>query len=577
MKKRIFWVAAAIGLLAASCAKEEEASRMGVPTPITLKATYDGAAKVAYNEEGVDIGATWEANDTVLVVFNGALHKLHLTAGAGSASATFEGTLGGTPAEGTMLVCYVQDRNCPDGTVTVNADGSYVYSSGAFLGQDGTVEGAGLRNLYCGWVRYSDGADLVCGFGVNTSMLKFTLRAPEGVTVGDAATLTYKSGGTALASAAFTVGAGRSNVVYMSVPAGNYSGAQTLVYNEGEANEASLTLSASHAAFSAGQTYNKGIVFGTMVDLGTDGLDITLTDGQVLTGTSNYYSHVTIADGATVTLHNVNITNLKGNHGYWAGVTCEGDATIVLSGTNALKGNYSYQPGLRPGPAGTTLTLRGGGKLTAESGENSRYSNAYAPGIGCGSDVYGNSLTCGNIVIEGGYIVATGGDNAAGIGSSEGDTCGNITISGGEVHGTGGSLGAGIGAGSQYGTVCGDITITGGKVYAQGDYYGAGIGGGSSRTTCGNILISGGTVEATGGPAGTGIGAGGYGSSCGTITIGSTVTHVTAAKGPVSTWNESADYDMGISYGLYSGNPSTCGAISVADPTKVTGTWPTAK
>ncbi|MBQ7062737.1 MAG: hypothetical protein IJM88_05550 [Bacteroidales bacterium] len=575
MKKRIFWVAAAIGLLAASCAKEEEASRMGVPTPITLKATYDGAAKVAYNEEGLDIGATWEADDTVLVVFNGALHKLHLTAGAGSASATFEGTLGGTPAEGTMLVCYVQDRNCPDGTVTVNADGSYVYSSGAFMGQDGTVEGAGLRNLYCGWVRYSDGADLVCGFGVNTSMLKFTLRAPEGVTADDAATLTYKSGGTALASAAFTVGAGRSNVVYMSVPAGNYSGAQTLVYNEGEANEASLTLSASHAAFSAGQTYNKGIVFGTMVDLGTDEYDITLTDGQVLTGTSKNYTHVTIADGATVTLHDVNITNLNYSGSSWAGVTCEGDATIVLSGTNALKGNYRNQPGLRPGPAGTTLTLRGGGKLTAESGGSGI--NRYAPGIGCGTDEYGTRLTCGDIVIEGGYIVATGGKRAAGIGSNNGNTCGNITISGGEVHATGGDQGAGIGAGSQYGTVCGDITITGGKVYAQGDYYGAGIGGGSYQTTCGNILISGGTVEATGGPAGTGIGAGGYWSSCGTITIGSTVTHVTAAKGPVSEYSESADYDMGISYGEYSGNPSTCGAISVADPTKVTGTWPTAK
>ena len=39
--------------------------------------------------------------------------------------------------------------------------------------------------------------------------------------------------------------------------------------------------------------------------------------------------------------------------------------------------------------------------------------------------------SCGNITITGGTITATGGENAAGIGSGQNDNCGTITITDG--------------------------------------------------------------------------------------------------------------------------------------------------
>jgi hypothetical protein len=215
--------------------------------------------------------------------------------------------------------------------------------------------------------------------------------------------------------------------------------------------------------------------------------ELTLYDDQILTGTGGTKTHVTIADGATVTLSGVDITAIS-TYNYWAGITCLGDATIILSGENAVKGGYE-SAGIFV-PEGRTLTIKGEGSLTATSN--------YAAGIGCGEE-----SSCGNIVIEGGTITATGKDYSAGIGSGEKGSCGNIVIKGGTITATGKDYSAGIGSG----------------------YYGS----------CGNIVIEGGTVTATGGLYAPGIGSG-YGSSeeqasCGDITIARTVTSVTATKG----------------------------------------------
>ena len=206
---------------------------------------------------------------------------------------------------------------------------------------------------------------------------------------------------------------------------------------------------------------------------------------------------ISIAAGATVTLKDVNITNL-GVGFDWAGITCEGDATLVLEGTNTVcagrgSDGYNNYPGIWIAP-GKTLTIQGDGTLTA-------YSNAdspYAAGIGGGY-----KIACGNIVINSGTITATGGWNAAGIGGGNSASCGNITINGGTVTATGGTYGAGIGCGAA----------------------------GENQGSCGNITISGGTVEATGGENAAGIGGGSTNGVCGTITITKGVTSVTATKG----------------------------------------------
>lgn len=78
-------------------------------------------------------------------------------------------------------------------------------------------------------------------------------------------------------------------------------------------------------------------IWGDVITINESTTEIKLTHGDILTGTSGRKTHVTIADGATVTLNGVNITEPGGD---WAGITCEGDATIIIEGKNELKGCY---------------------------------------------------------------------------------------------------------------------------------------------------------------------------------------------------------------------------------------------
>ena len=218
-------------------------------------------------------------------------------------------------------------------------------------------------------------------------------------------------------------------------------------------------------------------------DLSTLTADYEAQDGETLKGTLGGNYKITIADKATVTLDGVNINSTNS-----AGITCEGGATIILSGTNAVTGAQNY-PGIQAGSTGTTLTIQGDGSLTATGGSS---------GAGIGG---GYQIACGNITISGGTVTATGKANGAGIGSGQNASCGNITISGGTVTATGGFAGAGIGSGYGSGAMCGDITITSGVT--------------SVTATKGS---------GSGGNAANSIGKGGGTSSCGTVTIGGTVT-----------------------------------------------------
>ena len=263
------------------------------------------------------------------------------------------------------------------------------------------------------------------------------------------------------------------------------------------------------------------------VNLATITRDATIVDGATLAGTLSSNVKITIADDAAVTLYGVTINGVyEGTNYAWAGLTCEGDATITLSGTNTVKGFYRSYPGIQPGPAGTTLTIEGSGSLAASS-------NGGAPGIGPNT-----GGTCGNIVIQGSATVtANGGSNAAGIGSA-------ATV----LYGSGYSA-----------SVCGDITIGGSaNVTATGGQQAAGIGTGkgwnsSNKTQCGNIRIEGGTVTATGGLGAAAIGSSWY-SQCGTITITDGITSVTATK-------EGTEVTGIIGVG---DSNSTCGTVSIA-------------
>ena len=284
------------------------------------------------------------------------------------------------------------------------------------------------------------------------------------------------------------------------------------------------------------------------IDLASITSDYTAIDGQVLTGTLGENVKISIADGATVTLSGVNI-NGSGTwtSGNYAGLTCLGDATIILADgtTNTVRGFQLQFPGIFvPGDKNNasnnkTLTIKGG---TLGSGSLNASSSGNAPGIGSANGSNAERAG-GNIIIQGGTINATGGNFSAGIGSSDISKCGNITISGGNVTATGGQYGAGIGSGyggSSTHSICGDILISGGTVEATGGEHATGIGTGWHRSDCGDITISGGTVQATGGNGAAGIGTGFEESNttdpgtsiCGNITFsGGTITATCGANG----------------------------------------------
>ena len=234
----------------------------------------------------------------------------------------------------------------------------------------------------------------------------------------------------------------------------------------------------------------------TVVDLSKLTADYEAQDGETLINTLGGNYKITIADGATVTLDGVTINGVNDSEYLWAGITCAGEATIILKGTNTVKGFYENYPGIYV-PSGKTLTIQGDGSLTASPFDGGT-DDSYGAGIGCGYQI-----DCGNITIAGGTINATGGYYEAGIGGGKDSSCGDITITGGTINATGGNSAAGIGSG--YAAVnktasCGNITIanTVTKVTAtKGDRapnsIGKGRAGNSGTNTCGTVTI-GGTV-----------------------------------------------------------------------------------
>ena len=261
----------------------------------------------------------------------------------------------------------------------------------------------------------------------------------------------------------------------------------------------------------------------TTIDLSTITEAFTAQNGDTLTGTLDAKVKISIAKGATVMLDGVTINGTHSMSYLWAGITCKGDATIILKDgtTNKVTGFNNEYPGIYV-PVGSTLTIKGGTQGTDSLIVGS---NGFAAGIGAGL----NHKSCGNIIIQGGNIVATGDLYAAGIGGAYVSTCGDIEITGGNIKAKGGVGAAGIGGGR--GANCGAINISGGTVIATGGEDAAGIGGGGPidiNTQCGSITISSTVTSVTAtaktsaqNPAPNSIGAGKNG-TCGTVTIGNT-------------------------------------------------------
>ena len=172
--------------------------------------------------------------------------------------------------------------------------------------------------------------------------------------------------------------------------------------------------------------------FAATVNLSTLTGNYTAQNGDVLTGTLEGKSQpykISIADGAKVTLSDATINGSSSKDCPWAGLTCLGNCTVVLEGSNTVRGFYNEFPGIQAAKNEGkgdeyTLVIEGNGSLDAKS-------SGWGAGIGGGYSDFDCSFgkkNCGNIIIRGGIVTATGGSYAAGVGSGYEGTSGDIII-----------------------------------------------------------------------------------------------------------------------------------------------------
>ena len=530
MKANIRTLAAILlcGITLASCNHNDDDN---APAPksytLTIAASKGGSHSLSkalkLSSEG-GVSATWTKGDEVRVYDNFTLLGT-LTAQSTGEETILEGELDDVRQNLLLIYQDETDYGNQDGTleyISANLD----QASATVTVKDVTESGQIIINE-----PYAD-------FTNDQAIVKFTLKSGEN---------NVKATSLQISPGDYTITPKEpTNVFYVAI---KEYGAFNISLKASTESGDTYIFSKKNVNFAYGNYYEVTVenMAKEIVDLSTlTGDYFVAPDKIVLTGELSGNCAISISDGATVTLNNVKIVGEHNNSYQWAGITCEGDATIILEGDNTVKGFYEDYPGIYIAE-NHTLTIDGTGTLKASS-------NGYGAGIGGG---YGKS--CGNIIINGGTITATGGDYAGGIGSGRGSSCGNITISGGTVTATGEKEGAGIGSG--FDQSCGNITISGGTVTATGGVKGAGIGSGygdeDAPSTCGNITISGGTVTATGGEDAVGIGSGYLKSTCGDIKITAGVEQVIATKG------QNAPNSIGA------GDQSTCGTVTIEEGANV--------
>ena len=423
-----------MGAITTGCSTEDDSKSLDQPASKTVTLTttisMDGSAITrALTEEGVK---TFAVGDQIAVIYtntssarvkvlSSALQEGDITNSGKTAKITV--TLK-NPVAGSVDYIYPAAMANNDGTPNLSAlcmqDGTlatlastldYAKGSGAMTvnGNEYTLPGIALKNQLA-----------ICKFKVKNAGGTEITGNITGLTVSDG-TNTYTVSRSAAAGPIYVAMLPVSNDKTLSFVANDAS-------NSYYKSVTGKTLAANNQ-----YTINVTMTTGTTTNLSSLGADHTAQNGETLTGTLAASRKISIAAGATVVLKNVDInygTTLTAS--FYAGITCLGDATLIVSGTDYVKSFDDGYPGIFV-PSGSTLTITGSGTLYADGPKDD------GAGIGSGRDNIEAYRACGNIVLQGGTIWATGGSGAAGIGSgatanyTEYDpgtpsSCGYITI-----------------------------------------------------------------------------------------------------------------------------------------------------
>ena len=448
-----------VGAITTGCSSEDDGITPSTPPTslknITLTTTVsrDGDTR-AVTENGVK---TFAAGEQIAVVYTNTSSKRVVA--VSNALVAGDITNGGRNAKITVTL-----------TDPVAGSVDYIYPA-SMANSDGTTNYSALCEQDGTWATISSRLDYAKGSGEMTSSGgEFTL--PNVVLANQLAICKFKvkkSADDEITSSitGFTVSDGTNTYtisraavespIYVAIQPVTSDKTLSFVANDASSSYIKSTTGLTLAANNI-YPLNVTMTQGQTKDLSSLNADYVAQNGDVLTGTLVSCHKISIAAGATVILNgaSINYNDTPVFSGDFPGITCLGNATIIVSGTDYVKGFNEGYPGIFV-PSGFTLTITGSGTLYAQGHE-------YGAGIGSGRSNIETVKACGNIVIQGCTIWGTGGTGAAGIGSGAGtdvlqSSCGTITlkrsITGVVV--SAGSGAAAIGAGDH--STCGTVTI----------------------------------------------------------------------------------------------------------------------
>ena len=456
-----------VGAITTGCSTEDDSS--GQPSQaetvrrVTLTTTINmdgGAGTRALTEEGVK---TFAEGEQIAVVYtntsskrvkavSNALVAGDITNGGKTARITVTLT---DPVAGSVDYIYPAAMANEDGTPNLSA----------LCMQDGTLPTLASKLDYAkgsGDMTESSGVFTLPGIALKNQLTicKFKVKNSAGTEITSSITGLTVSDGTNTYTVSRAAAAGPIYVAMLPV-----SSDKTISFVANDASD-SYFKSVTGKALDVNNQYTINVTMeqGLTTNLSTLSADYVAGNGETLTGKLASSHKISIAAGATVILKDVSI-NYDINpalSGSFAGINCSGNATLIITGTNYVKGLSSGHPGIFV-PSASTLTITGNGTLYVNGHEN-------AAGIGSGRHNVEDYKDCGNIVIQGGTIHATGGGSAAGIGSGASikftqhdpgtpSSCGNITVKNSvtHIHVSNSSGAESIGKG-QYSN-CGTVTI----------------------------------------------------------------------------------------------------------------------
>lgn len=446
-----------MGALICSCAEEVEDVQPSASGTVTMKTTVslsENASTRALTEAGVK---TFEAGDQIAVVYeqaSGTATAVSVGLAADDITesgkkAAFTVTLSSPKANGKVRYIYPASRAATYIATDVAPDNAATINYAALNTQDGTFASL-ASNLdlatFDGEMTAQSNLPKTASLVNPLTIGKFTIQNSAGTSdLTSSITGLSINDGSNTYVVTRTIGEGPIYVAMKPI-----TSSQTVVVNATD-NTYYYSKSVSGQTLAANNIYDIKVKTTRGVDLSALTTDYIAQNGDVLMGTldaTHYPVKISIAAGATVTLNGVNISGIHEDddaHKH-AGITCLGDATIILADgtTNIVKGFHENYSGIQPAHNTSgdeyTLTIQGSGSLNASTNGDSAGS-----GAGIGSSI---SDICGNITINGGTVTATGGHSSAGIGCGKFGKCGTITISGGIVIANGGAYAAGIGSGS---------------------------------------------------------------------------------------------------------------------------------